>query len=68
MKLFFKYIYQYRYSTIILLIFLIIFSAVFFLYDTKIEAVIYAGSICALIAFIIIILNFLNFRKKTFAF
>ena len=64
MKLFFKYIYQYRYNTITLLTFVIVFAAVFYLYDTKIEAVIYAGSICALIAFIVIILNFLKFRKK----
>ncbi|MDE6148630.1 MAG: sensor histidine kinase [Ruminococcus sp.] len=64
MKLFFKYVYQYRYSAVVLMIFTLIFGAVFFLYDVKAEAVIYADLICSVIALVMISLNFIKFRRR----
>lgn len=64
MKLFFKYVYQYRYKAALLLIFTTIFALIFLLYDIKAEAAIYGGLICAVIALAMISINFIKFRKK----
>ena len=64
MKLFFRYVYQYRYKAALLLIFTTIFALIFLLYDIKAEAAIYGGLICAVIALAMISINFIKFRKK----
>lgn len=64
MKLFFKYLYQYRYNALIFLIFSLIFAVIFILYDTNTEAVLYAFIICIIIGLIIISSGFIRFRKR----
>ena len=64
MKLFFKYIYQYRYTFLMFFTFSVIFAIICTIYDTHAEAVLYAFLLCTAIGFIIISVNFLRFRKR----
>lgn len=64
MRLFFKYIYQYRYIFLMFFIFSVIFAGIFIIYNTHTEAVLYAFLLCTAIGFIIISVNFLRFRKR----
>lgn len=64
MKLFLKYIYQFRKSGIIFLIFTAVFAAVLAVYDTNTEAVLYAFAICALIGITAVIAGFIRLQKK----
>lgn len=64
MKLFFKYLYQYRYNALIFLIFSLIFAVIFILYDTNTEAVLYAFVICIITGLMITALGFIRFRKR----
>lgn len=64
MKLFFKYIYQYRYTALAFLIFSVIFAVILIMYDTIPEAVLYAFLLCGTIGIIIIIIGFIGFRKR----
>lgn len=64
MKLFFKYLYQYRYNALIFLIFSLIFAVIFILYDTNTEAVLYAFIICIITGLMITASGFIRFRKR----
>lgn len=64
MKLFMKYICQYRNNILLFLLFSIIFAVVLFIYDSNTESVLYAFIICSLIGIAAIICGFLKFRKK----
>lgn len=64
MKLFFKYIIQYRKIVVFLLLFMIIFLIVFSIYNTHTEAVLYSFLICTIIGIIAVIADFLGYRKK----
>ncbi len=64
MRLFFKYIYQYRNIALILLIFLGIFAGIFTLYDIGTEIILYAFLLCTTIGSAIISINFIRFRKR----
>ncbi len=64
MRLFLKYIYQFRKVFVFFLIFSIISFGVFELYDTNVEAVIYAFIICAVIGGSTVCIGFLRFRKR----
>lgn len=45
-------------------VFSAIFAAVFFLYDLRTEAVLYACAVCAAVALIVLTVHFIFFRKK----
>lgn len=64
MRLFLKYIYQFRKSGVIFLVFTAVFAAVLAIYDTNTEAVLYAFAICALIGITAVIAGFIKLRKK----
>lgn len=64
MKLFFRYIWQYRNTALIFAAFSLIFAAVFSLYELQTEAVLYACLICAALALIAVSAGFMHFRKK----
>lgn len=64
MRAFLKYIYQYKKNAFIFIVFSLIFLAVFALYDTDTEAVIYGFALCVVIGIICVISGFLSFRKK----
>lgn len=63
MRLFFKYIYQYRYTALAFLIFSVIFAVIFMMYNILSEAVLYAFLLCGAMGAVIIIINFIIFRK-----
>lgn len=64
MRLFLKYLKQYRFSALMFCMFSLIFGTVFLLYDQQTEAVLYASAICASAAAIAVTLHFLRFRRK----
>lgn len=64
MKLFLKYIFQYRKNVLLFLLFSVVFTAVLLIYDSNIEAVFYAFVICSLSSAAIAVCGFLRFRKK----
>ena len=64
MKLFLKYIKQYRLPALMFCLFALIFSAVFFLYDLDTEAVLYASVLCIAAAVTVLTVHFFFFRKK----
>lgn len=64
MKLFLKYLRQYRAPALMFCLFATIFAAVFFLYELKAEAVLYACALCVVAAVIATALHFIAFRRK----
>lgn len=64
MKLFFRFISQYRLSAAVFLLFTAIAAGIFFLYDTSWEAVLYAAALCAAAGAVIICIRFLHFRSR----
>ncbi len=64
MKLFFEYIRKFRKEAFLFFLFSLIFLGIFALYDTYIEAVIYAFLICTLIGLIIVCIGFIKFKKQ----
>lgn len=71
LKLIADYLRQYRFYGIMTVIFAAVFALVFYLYDLKFEAVLYALVICAVIGLAVLIINFINFivkRKKRMLF
>lgn len=64
MKLFLKYLKQYRFFALIFCLFAGIFAAVFSLYELQTEAVLYAAVICIAAAFIVLVIHFIFFRRK----
>lgn len=64
MKLFLKYLRQYRISAFLICLSAVIFAAVFILYDVQAEAVLYASALCAAAASIILTVHFIFFRRK----
>lgn len=64
MELFLKYIRQYKFSAFMFCVFAVIFAAVFSLYELQAEAVMYASVICAAVAFIVLVVHFIFFRRK----
>ena len=63
MKLFLRYIRQYRCEILLFCIFPLIFATVFSLYDLQTEAVLYAFVLCMAVAAIVMSIHFLHFRK-----
>ena len=66
MGLFLKYIRQYKAAALMFCLFTVVFAAVFYLYELKTEAVLYASALCAVIAVIAIGVHFIFFRRKYF--
>lgn len=64
MKLFWKYIKQYRFSALMFCIFSAVFAIVFSLYDLQTEAVLYACIICAVVALTVLTVHFIFFCRK----
>ncbi len=64
MKKFIKYIWQYRRSFLLLMLFSSIFAVIFFLYDAHPEAVLYAFTICAVIGLTIAVFRYIGFCRK----
>lgn len=64
LKLIADYLRQYRFYGIMTVIFAAVFALVFYLYDLKFEAVLYALVICAVIGLAVLIINFINFAVK----
>ncbi len=64
MKNFFGYIWQYRRSFLIFLLFSVIFAVILFLYDSHPEAVLYAFAICAIIGLTIALCRYISFCRK----
>ncbi len=62
--LFFKYLKEYRFYVLTLVIFALIFAGIFALYDLQTEAVLYASALCLTIGSIIIIINFIQFLRR----
>lgn len=63
-KILLKYIWQYRYTVLMFLIFSGLFAVVFFLYDLETEAVLYSVGLCVLIAIPVLFANFFSYLKK----
>lgn len=63
-KILLKYIWQYRYTVLMFLIFSGLFAVVFFLYDLETEAVLYSVGLCVLIAIPVLFVNFFSYLKK----
>lgn len=64
MKLFLKYLKQYRAQALMFCLFTAVFAVVFSLYDLKAEAVLYASALCAALAVIVLTIHFIIFRRK----
>ncbi len=64
-KLFLKYIYQYRYTIILFAVFSLIFAVVFSLYSLETEAVLYSCILCTVIGIIAVLKGFRRFLKKS---
>ncbi len=63
-KILWKYIRQNAVIGIAFLLFVCIFAGIFFLYDLEVEAVIYAGLLCASIAIVAISIHFYFYYKR----
>lgn len=63
-KLFLKYIYQYRYTIILFVVFSVIFAVVFSLYRLEAEAVLYSCILCAVVGIFTVLNGFRRFIKK----
>lgn len=61
---FIKYIKQYRYTSLMFLVFSGIFAGIFFLYDLETEAVLYAAGLCALLSAVVISIHFVSYLRK----
>lgn len=64
MKLFFEYLFQYRYVAAVLLLFSAAAASVFFLYDVPPEPILYTLLICAVIGFVILFVRFFSYRRR----
>ena len=64
MKLFLKYIMQYKFVAMIFCVFSCIFAVVFSLYNLQTEAVLYSFVLCAAISIIVLTIHFLHFQRK----
>lgn len=64
-KLFLKYIYQYRYTIILFAVFSVIFAVVFLLYSLETEAVLYSCILCTVTGIIAVLNGFRRFIKKS---
>lgn len=64
MKLFVKYIMQYKWTALLFGAFTCIFAVVFSLYDIQTEAVLYSFVLCVTVAIIVLFIHFWSFRKK----
>lgn len=64
-KLFLKYIYQYRYTIILFAVFSVIFAFVFSLYSLETEAVLYSCILCTVTGIIAVLNGFRRFIKKS---
>lgn len=64
MKLFLRFIYQYRFTALLFLLFMIIGAGVLFLYDTCYEAVFYAGALCVAVGAAAVCIGFYHFRNR----
>ena len=64
MKLFIRYLAQYRLAFLMFCVFAGIFAAVFSLYELQREAVLYSALLCAAAAAIVIPAHFLRFKRK----
>lgn len=64
MRLFGKYLWQYRLVFLLLLLFVGIFTGIFALYDLEAEAVLYAAGWCLFCAVLLLGGRFLRFRKR----
>ncbi len=58
------YLYQYRFQAIIFVVFALIFSGVFSLYNLRIDAVIYASVLCLFIGISALTVHFIFYCKK----
>lgn len=63
-KILWGYIRQYCFVAFTFLLFIGIFAGIFFLYDLNVEAVCYAGGLCAITALIVLSVHFYFFYKK----
>lgn len=64
MKLLGKYLWQYRFTLALLLLFSLVFAGVFSLYDLEPEAVLYAAGLCLLAVLLLLGIRFAGFRKR----
>ena len=64
-KLFLKYIYQYRHTIILFAVFSVIFAFVFSLYSLETEAVLYSCILCTVTGIIAVLNGFRRFIKKS---
>ncbi len=62
--LFFRFLFQYRFTTAAFLLFAAVFAGVFYLYGAPAEAVLYAGVLCAGAVLAAAVPRFLKFRKR----
>lgn len=59
-----KYICQYKYNIIIFLVFVLIFTIIFSLYNLETEAIIYASILCLIVLSVIVSVHFYYFCKQ----
>lgn len=64
MKVFGKYLWQYRWTALMFFGYACIFSMIFFLYDLETEAVWYAAGLCVLVTVVILVIQFYGFIRK----
>lgn len=63
MRSFLRYIRQYRFHALLFCGFVLVFAAVFSLYELQTEAVVYASLLCITAAVIVLLINYLRFRR-----
>lgn len=59
-----KYLYQYRYTTAVFLLFALVFAVIFSLYNMEIEAVLYSILLCIFIGITIFFIHFWTFCRQ----
>lgn len=63
MKLFLRYLAQYRRTALVFIVFVMIFAVIFSLYDLQTEPILYASLLCLAVSAVILTVHFLHFRR-----
>lgn len=58
-----KFLWQYRLTALMFLMYMAIYAMIFFLYNLEIEAVLYAAGLCVLLTMVVLSVHFISYRK-----
>lgn len=59
-----KFLWQYRFTGLMFLLYAVIFAFIFYLYNLKLEAVLYAAGLCLLLTIVVLAVYFFSYRKR----